>query len=205
MYKLALATALGVALVGLAHADTRALTGFSGVQASGRFDVHVSVGREYSVEISGPDANRLRTEIEHGVLKIEPRNRLWFGGEPRIDANVTIVTPRLESLAAARGAQVEATNIAADDFSIAAAMGASVSASGVCRTLDAAAAMGGSVDASGLQCRTADVSAAMGGAAHVFASQALDASAAMGGSVSVDGAPAVRDISTAMGGDVDLN
>ncbi|GAM99369.1 hypothetical protein U91I_03018 [alpha proteobacterium U9-1i] len=192
------------ALVGAAGAETRNLSGFEGVRASGRFDVRINVGSEYSVTITGPDAERLKTEIEDGVLEIEPRNRPWFGSEPRYDADVTITTPRLVSLAAARGVEMEATSIAADNFEIAAAMGASVSATGTCRALDASVAMGASLDASDLRCETADVSAAMGGDARVFASQSLDASAAMGGSVRVGGAPAHTDISTAMGGGVSL-
>lgn len=204
MHKLALIAAASVLLLGTASAETRNLTGFEGVSAAGRFDVTVTVGNEYSVTITGPHADRLKTEIEDGVLKIESRNRPWFGDEPRINADVTITTPRLTSLVSARGAEVEASNINAQAFTLVAAMGGAVRAAGTCQRLDASAAMGGSLNASELRCATADVSAAMGGEARVFASQSLDAAASMGGSVRVDGAPAHTDISTSMGGGVSL-
>jgi len=204
MHKLILAAAASVLLLGVASAETRNLSGFDGVYAGGRFDVSVTVGREYSVIITGPDADKLRTEIEDGVLKIEPRNSPWFGGEPRYNADVTITTPRLTSLVSARGAEVEATNINTTNFTLVAAMGGAVRAAGTCESLDASAAMGGSLNASELRCVRADVSAAMGGEARVFASQSLDATASMGGSVRVDGAPAHTDISTSMGGGVSL-
>lgn len=205
MHKLALIAAASVLLLGAAaSAETRNLSGFEGVRAEGRFDVSVTVGGQYSVTITGPDADRLRTEIDDGVLKIETRNRPWFGEEPRINADVVITTPRLNSLVSARGADLEATNVNADSFSMVAAMGGEVRAAGTCQSLDATAAMGGSLNATELHCASADVSAAMGGEARVFASQNLDASASMGGSVRVDGAPAHTDISTSMGGGVSL-
>ena len=204
MQKLALIAVASIALIGVASAETRNLSGFEGVRAEGRFDVSVTVGDQYSVTITGPDADRIKTEIEDGVLEIETRNRSWFGGEPRINADVVITTPRLTSLVSARGAEVEALNVNADAFSIVAAMGGQVRAAGTCETLDATAAMGGSLDATELHCATADVTAAMGGDMRVFASQSLDATASMGGSVRVAGAPAHTDISTSMGGGVSL-
>lgn len=204
MKKFALIACASFALVGVAGAETRHLSGFEGVSAAGRFDVSVTVGDAYSVTITGPDAGRLKTEIEDGVLKIETRNRPWFGDEPRVNADVLITTPRLTSLVSARGAEVEATNINADNFTLVAAMGGEVRAAGTCQRLDASAAMGGSLNASDLHCAIADVSAAMGGEARVFASQSLDANASMGGSVRVAGAPAHTDISTSMGGGVSL-
>jgi hypothetical protein len=204
MQKLVLIACASLALVSAASAETRNLSGFEGVSAAGRFDVNVTVGDAYSVTITGPDAERLKTEIEDGVLKIETRNRPWFGDEPHVNADVLITTPRLNSLVAARGAEVEATNVDADTFELVAAMGGQVRAAGTCRRLDASAAMGGSLDATDLHCANADVSAAMGGEARVFASQSLDASASMGGSVRVAGQPAHTDISTSMGGDVSL-
>lgn len=187
-----------------AAAEIRNLSGFEGVAASGRYDVEVSIGAEYLVEITGPDAAHLRTWIEGDMLKIEPRNRPWFGGESRIDAHVRVSLPRLEALSATRGAEVRAAALQAGDLSLAAAMGGEITASGTCNALSAAASMGGVVDASDLHCASADVAASMGGDARVFASQSLDAAASMGGSVRVGGAPAHTDIATAMGGNVDI-
>jgi|CXWL01.1.fsa_nt_gi hypothetical protein len=204
MHKQTLIGLAALALATPAMAEVRDLSGFTGVAASGRYDVDVTIGETYRVEITGADAERLKTEIDDGMLKIEPRNRNWFGGEPRINARVQITMPELEALAASRGVEMTATRIAASELSLAAAMGAELTASGTCTDLTAAAAMGGAIDASGLHCNTADVAASMGGDANVFATQTLDAAASMGGSVRVGGAPARTEIATSMGGDVDI-
>lgn len=208
---------------GAAHAETRDLRGFSGVAASGRYTVDVVMGAEYSVEITGSDAARIRTRVQDGVLKIEPVNRPWFGPEPRYDVRVRVSTPSLESVAAARGARMNAVlSGPCRDFSAAAAMGAELVAEGLqCETVDAAAAMGAEMTLSGscgaldlsaamgaevraedLHCRTLDASAAMGADVHAYASQSYDASAAMGGSINVAGNPTVADRSSAMGGSI---
>lgn len=204
MRKFVLASAAILALAAPATAEVRAHSGFDGVAASGHFDVEVSIGAEFLVDITGPDAARLRTHVEDDTLKIQTRNRPWFGGEPHVNATVHVTLPRLESLVAARGAEVSAVGLDSDDLDLVAAMGGELTASGACGALSATAAMGGVINAGDLHCVSADVSAAMGGDARVFATESLDASAAMGGSVRVGGAPAHTDISTAMGGDVDL-
>lgn len=204
MHKLLLAGAAALAMASSAIAETRNLSGFEGVAASGRYSVEVTIGSAFAVEVTGPEASRLRTWVDDDTLKIEPRNRPWFGSEPRIDASVRVTLPRLVSLAAARGADVRAADLQAGALSLAAAMGGEVTASGTCTALSAAASMGGAVDASDLQCTSADVAASMGGDARVFASQSLDAAASMGGSVRVGGAPAHTEIATSMGGDGDI-
>ncbi len=214
--------ALGV-LVGGASAEPRAVTGFDNVNASGRFRVEIAIGPAHSVNVEGPDAARIVTRRDGDTLKIEPRRRPWFGGEPRFDALVRVTLPRLEGVAAARGANVSA--IAGGDcseFDAVAAMGANlvvrelycgrVDASaamggvieliGGCRTLDVAAAMGGTVNAEALRCDTVDASAAMGGEIKAFAETSYDASAAMGGDIDVSGGGRAIDRSTALGGSV---
>jgi hypothetical protein len=162
MHKLAVIAAASVLFLGAASAETRNLSGFEGVRAEGRFDVSVTVGGQYSVTITGPDADRLRTEIDDGELMVETRNRPWFGDEPRVNADVVITTPRLNSLVSARGADLEATNVSADSFSMVAAMGGEVRAAGTCQNLDASASMGGSVRVDGAPAHT-NISTSMGG------------------------------------------
>lgn len=222
MKKLFVVLAFG-ALAGAAAAEPRALTGFDNVNASGRFRVEIAVGSAHTVNVEGPDAARIVTRRDGETLKIEPRDRPWFGGEPRYDALVRVTLPQLAGVAAARGAQVNATGGGAcADFAAAAAMGANlvvrelycghvdVSAAmggvveliGACRTLDVSAAMGGSVEADALQCGTVDASAAMGGEIKAFATTSYDASAAMGGDIDISGGGRAADRSTALGGAV---
>ncbi len=222
MRKLVAILALG-ALTGAAAAEQRSIAGFDNVNASGRFRVEIAVGPTHTVNVEGPDAASIVTRRDGDTLKIEPRNRPWFGGEPRYDALVRVTLPRFGGVAASRGAQVTATGGGAcTDFDAAAAMGANlmvrelycghVDASaamggemelvGGCRSLDVSAAMGGVVEANALHCETVDASAAMGGEIKAFAETSYDASAAMGGEVDVSGAGRAADRSTALGGSI---
>ncbi|MEQ1616844.1 MAG: DUF2807 domain-containing protein [Terricaulis sp.] len=211
------------ALAGAASAEPRSVTGFDNVNASGRFHVEIAVGAAHTITVEGPDAARIITRRDGDTLKIEPRDRPWFGGEPRYDALVRVTLPRFEGVAAARGAQVNATGGGScTSFDAVAAMGANlvvrelycghVDASaamggvaeliGGCRTLDVSAAMGGTVHAEALHCETVDASAAMGGEIKAFAETSYDASAAMGGDVDIRGGGRAADRSTALGGSV---
>lgn len=184
-----------------ASAETRHLRGFSSVGAYDQMRVEVTVGGDYAVEVTGADADRVRTRVEDGTLLIDQRNRPWFGNRA-LDALVRVSLPDLESVAASRGVEVAASGVEADRFEIAAAMGAEVRVLGACGALDATAAMGGSIRADELHCRTADVSAAMGGSARVYASETYEGSASMGGTIDISGDGASRGRSTAMGGTI---
>lgn len=216
-------TVLALATLSLpAAAETRALSGFDNIHASGRFGVEVAVGPEFSVRAEGEDASRIRSRVEGDTLRLEPANRPWFGN-PHYDVTFHITLPRLEGLSAERGAEVRAiAGGECNEFSAAAAMGgdvrvdglqcASVDASaamgamlrlaGSCETLDATAAMGGELNAAALRCAYVDATAAMGGEVAAYASNTFEASAAMGGSVNVAGGGKPRGASASMGGTI---
>jgi len=190
-------------LAGAASAETRNITGFTGVAAEDRIRVIVSVGPVYRVEVSGADAQRVSTRIDDGTLRVRRTHRPFWGGTPPIDATVRITMPEVHDLISASGAELSATGLSGGDVSLVAAMGGELRVSGTCTTLDATAAMGGSIEAEGLQCRDADVTAAMGGEARIYASRRFEASAAMGGAVNVAGDGRASDVSLSMGGTLD--
>lgn len=205
-----------------ATAETRALSGFDAVNASGNYRVEVAVGDGFAVDVSGADAARIRTRVEDNLLKIEPARRAWFGN-PRYDAVVRVTLPRLEGVAAARGmtmtataggecpsfdavaamgAELSVTGIQCDAVDASAAMGAVLTMTGACETLNVSAAMGAAVRARDLHCESADISASMGADVVVYATASYDASAAMGADVRVAGGALQGDRSAAMGGSV---
>jgi hypothetical protein len=216
------ASALVALLAAPAAADTRALSGFDAINASGNYRVDVSVGEAYSIVVTGADAARIRTRLDGDTLKIEPMRRSWFGN-PRYDATVRVTLPRLEGVAASRGmsmtataggecgmfdaaaamgAELVVTGLQCGTISAAAAMGAELSLNGSCTSLEVSAAMGANVRADGLLCERAEISAAMGADVDAYASAAYDASAAMGADVSVAGGARQGERSAAMGGSV---
>lgn len=202
--KYAVASVLAaLVVVAPARAEMRSLSGFTGVQVQDNIVVEVRAGPQYTVEVTGPEANRVITRLERNELKISERNRPWFGPDRRVNALVRVTLPRISSLAAAKGATLNAFDIAADDISLAAAMGGELRVNGSCHSVDVAAAMGGVVRAEGFHCVSADISAAMGGEAQVFATHTFDATAAMGGSVNIAGG-AHGDTTAVMGGAVHI-
>jgi hypothetical protein len=199
----ALAALALFAVAGPADADTRALSGFTAVKAVDHIVVEVRTG-PYAIEVTGPQADRIVTSIDmDGALKINERNRPWFGPDRRINAIVRVTMPTVTDLAAAKGATLTAYDIQGEDVSLVAAMGAQLTINGACHAVDATAAMGGVLRAQNFHCLTADISAAMGGDVHVFATNTFDATAAMGGSVRIDGG-AHGDTTAAMGGSIEI-
>jgi hypothetical protein len=215
---------IAVALAGPAAAETRSLSGFQVVDAEDRLTVTIAVGDAYAVEVTGSDAERIRTRVDGRTLYIEDVRRPLFGRSPRLDAQVRVIAPAIESVSASRGAQL-AANLAGgicDEFSAVASMGGSatvenaqcngvsssasmggeVRISGACRMHDASASMGGYIRASDMQCATVDASASMGGEINAYASQSYDASASMGGAINVGGGANATDTSSIMGGSV---
>ena len=225
MHKPTAAIAVAIVLAGPAWAETRNLSGFSTVGASGRYDVEITQAETYSVVVEGRDAGQVETSVDGQRLRIRQRGA-WFGlGRRELDAVVRVSLPRVDGLAAAAGVEMTASSIATGDIDLSAAQGAQLSvrdlratnvslsaaqgglldAAGACESVDASAAMGGVIDADGLECATADVSAAMGGVVEVHARFAVDASAAMGGAIDVSGAPETRTASASMGGDINIH
>lgn len=200
-----LAAVAFAALAGVASAEVRNVTGFTGVSAADRIQVEVITGESYRVEVTGSDADKVTTRIDDGTLVIRRTNRPMWGGTPPMNARVRVTMPAVENLASSRGAELTAANVNASQLALAATMGGELRVSGSCSSLDAAASMGGSIRAEGLECRDADIAASMGGDARVFASSSYDATASMGGSVNVAGGGSRGNISTSMGGSVDAH
>lgn len=223
MYRLLPAAVLAAAaFVASAAAETRQISGFTGVAAADRINVEIVTGPDFAVEITGRDARRISTRLDGRTLRIRDENRPWFGEAPELDAHVRITAPALSAISASRGAELRAAigancnalSVAASmggeagvtvarcsAVSAAASMGGDVRIEGSCGTLSATASMGGLVRADELRCSTVSASASMGGDIEAYASETSDASASMGGAISIAGNPRSNN-STAMGGSI---
>lgn len=197
---------IALALATAASAQTRDLIGFESVNVAGRIRVEVVMGPSHSVEVTGAEAQRVRTRIgDDDTLYISEANWPWFGNNRQINARVHVTMPSVEGLSAARGAEVRATGIRSTSMSLAASMGGQLTVDGECRTLSASASMGGAIRADGFHCADANISASMGGEAQVYASNRFDVAASMGGAVNVAGDGQRGDVATSMGGALRVN
>ena len=189
---------LAIASAGAAFAAPRDVSGFTEVAANAGVDVAVTVGPGFSVDVSGPGADRVVTRISGRTLIVEYRNN-WFWG-PRPRAAVRVTMPRVEGLSAASGANLVATGVNGGDIALESSSGADLRVSGRCASFTADASSGADIHAQGLRCESGSVEASSGADARVFASGRLDVEASSGGGVIAHGNPGIGNISLSSGG-----
>ena len=205
---IAAATGLVAMLVtGPAAAEVRRVgnvTTISEIDLSGRFKVEIVQGAQAGAILEGaPDAlERLGVRYSEGRLKIWEKCTM-FCGRHEVDAVIRIVSPRLDVIEVAKGAEVTAAGVYGPSLSLDVSMGGSLAISGQCEGLEADVAMGGVLSAENLSCRAVEVDASMGGAAGVRASELVDAVASMGGAIAIHGKPRL-DSHASMGGVVSM-
>lgn len=191
------ASALALATAGVAHAETRNLSGFTKVEANAGTDVQVTVGGAFSVEVTGRDANRIVTRVQGDTLVVEPtRDWSWRGRQ----ANVRVTLPRVNGLSASSGADLVATGVNGGAVDLDSSSGADLRVSGSCASFTAQASSGSDIDARNLRCETGSVDVSSGADAHVFASGRLDVDASSGGGVVAHGNPGIGNINLSSGG-----
>jgi hypothetical protein len=185
-----------------ASAEPRTVGAFDSIRAQDALRVDISRGDQFSVDVSGPEAARVRTEINGGTLQISEINRPWFGHDRHVAATIHVTMPRVAGIASAKGATVIAEDMLGSEIGLAASMGGELRVGGTCQTVSVTASMGGIIRANDLRCAHATVAASMGGDVQVFASADYTASASMGGEVHVAGGGARGRVATSMGGEV---
>ena len=100
---------------GGAREESREVQDFDGVQVSHGLKATVKVGPK-SVRVSGEEeqVGRVRTQVKDGKLVVRVEKRWWFSRVSGVQ--VTISSPRLTSVSASGGADVEAEVAATDAF-----------------------------------------------------------------------------------------
>jgi hypothetical protein len=191
--------ALAIAASGVALAAPRDLSDFTKVSASAGTDVTVTVGRDFSVDVSGPGADRIITRVRGDTLHVERRSSWWnWGGSARAEVRVTM--PRVDGLSASSGADLVASGVDATDIELSSSSGADLRVSGRCANFTADASSGADLYAQDLRCESGSVDASSGSDARVFASSRLDVDASSGGGVLAYGNPGIGDVDLSSGG-----
>lgn len=198
MKRLLGATALVLAAAGIASAEPRQLSGFTEVSASAGTDVEVTVGPNFSVDVSGRDADRIVTRVSGNRLVVEPV-REWSWRGPR-QARVRVTMPRVEGLSASSGADLTATGLNGGNVSLDSSSGADLRVSGTCATFTADVSSGADIHAQDLRCESGSVDASSGADARVYASGRLNVDASSGGGVVAYGNPGIGNIDLSSGG-----
>lgn len=206
---------------GVARDEAREVADFTGVNVSYGLHAKVSVGPK-AVRVSGDEnlVALVRTEVVDGKLEVSlPKgSRVRDTGKLRI----TVSSPKVTSVAASGGAEVNAEVASTDSFAAAASGGGELTVRGVDARKLAVSASGGSevtvqgrtdalaVDASGgsevhakgLSVKVLAVTASGGSSVDSNPSENIAAQVSGGSTVHVDSAPAQRAVSASGGSEV---
>lgn len=185
------------ALAAPASAAPREVNGFTSVEARAGTDVEVMIGGGFSVDVSGPDADRIVTRVSDGTLIVEPMRGTHSG---RRNAEIRVTMPRVEGLAASSGADLIARGVNGGAISLSVSSGADLRVSGTCATFNADASSGADLHAGELRCQDGNVSVSSGADARVYATGALNVDASSGGGVQALGGADIRNIEMSSGG-----
>lgn len=190
--------ALVIASAGSAFAEPRDHSGFTRVDASAGTDVEVQVGPGYSVDVSGPGADRVVTRVSGDTLIVERRRGLSWGVSPRAQVRVTM--PRVEGLSASSGADLNVSGVDSPSIDLDASSGADLRVSGRCGVFRADASSGADIHAQALRCENGSVDVSSGADARVYATGRLDVDASSGADVHAYGNPGIGNIDLSSGG-----
>jgi hypothetical protein len=189
---------LAIASVGTALAAPRDHSGFTRVDSSAGTDVQVTVGSGFSVDVSGPGADRVVTRVSGQTLVVE-RRRGFSWGVPR-QALVRVTMPRVEGLSVSSGSDLNVTGVNGGDITLDSSSGADLRVTGRCASFVADASSGADIHAQELRCENGSVDASSGADARVFASGRLNVDASSGGGVVAYGNPSIGNVDLSSGG-----
>ena len=200
MIRPLLVAASTLAITPLAHAETRALSGFDAVSASGKLQVEISQGAAHSVRLDGPRASEVISRVRDGRLELETP-RTWFGLS-NSRTHVRITMPSVRALSASAGAEMEARDMRADALALDSSSGAELTVTGTCGALSADASSGADLDARGLRCSTANVDSSSGADAYVQATELANVDASSGSDIYLTGGARIGGMDVSSGADV---
>jgi hypothetical protein len=207
---------------GAAREETRDVPDFTGVEVSHGLRAQVTIGPK-SVRVSGDEklVGQIRTEVVDGKLVVRVEKSSWWGSSSK-GVRVAISTPKLTSLEASGGCNVDAEASAGDSFSVESSGGSDVSVrnldakklkvdisgggevtlKGRADTLNVEASGGAGVHGKELSVKSLDVDASGGAEVEANPSERLEADLSGGSTVHVDSAPAQREVSVSGGAQV---
>ena len=171
------------------------LSGFQEIEIAGVFDLEIEAGDEYSILLTGVEAelNRVEARVENAVLTLDQRKRRWGQKRKRRShsdsVEVKITLPTLNTLDISGVVDGSVMGVNADDFDINISGVGDIELFGACGSLDATVSGVGDLNARGLECGSVKVRVSGVGDASVFAANEVDARVSGMGDIDVYGEP----------------
>jgi hypothetical protein len=172
---------------GVAASETRQAEDFSGVEVGGVFNVEVTAGKEFAVEVQADDnlLPYIKTSVSHGILEIETTERL----ESNTPLRVRVSAPDIESIQVSGVSEVSLAGVANSSLEVGASGKSKVKVDGQTDELNIDVSGASSIDADGLKSRTASASASGASRVSLFVTEELTSSASGVSTIAYSGSP----------------
>jgi len=169
------------------------LKDFDRIDISGVYELEVTVGEKFSIELVGyeRDLERADIRLKRDVLILAHEGRDGWnkrkGHHQSVEARITL--PDLKGINVSGVVDGSVKGVKAERFEVKVSGVGDMDFYGTCKTLDADISGVGDVEAEGLRCKHVDVTVSGVGDASVYASQSVEASVSGMGDIDVFGSP----------------
>lgn len=177
----------GVQGSGTPRTETRAVKGFTKVEAGGAVSVEIAVQKDFSVEVEADDnlLTNIKTETSGDTLKIYSEDRI----SPKTPIKIKISMPAIEGLDVSGASSGNVTNVGADMVELKASGASKITISGGAKSLKADASGASTINAETLRVEDADIEASGASSATVTAANDLKAEASGASKIYYAGEP----------------
>ena len=178
----------GVDGSGVAATQTRTLEAFTAIDLAGVSEVTVRVGAEQTVVVRADDnlINRVKTDVQHGVLVVSERGSF----ARNLPMSVEVTVPNLDGARLMGSGMVSVEGVRAETFTAEVPGSGTLIVSGAADQLDASLAGSGDMQLGHLAARSVTASVLGSGRLEVQATHTLDASISGSGAIFYSGHPA---------------
>lgn len=177
----------GTAGSGNLATETRDVSGFTGVDAGGVFQVEIAAQEEFGIEIEADDnlLPLIKTEVRSGVLHIESEEKI----SPKNTIRVRISAPDIQSIEASGASKVSLNSLKNSVLKIDTSGASKVLINGETASLTINVSGASKVDAENLKAENATIDASGASHASVFVSGRLNADASGASRIIYSGNP----------------
>lgn len=177
----------GVQGSGTSKTETRNVSGFTKIDASGAVSVEISVQKDFSVEVQADDnllAN-IKTEVSGDTLKIYSEDRI----SPKTKINIKVSMPKIEDLEVSGASSANVANANADSLELKASGASKIKIDGTVKELKGDASGASTIDAENLKAEEAEIEASGASKAIVSATNDLEVNASGASKITYVGEP----------------
>jgi len=186
-FKVDFGTEKGSGKVATEH---RSVSGFKGVEVGGVFQVEITAGPDFSVDVEADDnlLPFIKTEVKHGILEIETDKRL----STENPLKVRISAPDIDTLDVSGAAHLTLDGVKNGGLSVESSGASQLKISGETSKFNLEMSGASKIDAGDLRAANANIESSGASQAEISVSEALNVDASGASHVTYSGTPALH-------------